>query len=81
MTERPEKSAKARGKGFNFIEMGLGTHFIAMLAAGFILGFVVDTLLETFPFALLIGGVLGFIGGALKLLEIVNHIHQVKEDD
>ncbi len=45
----------------------------SMIAAGFILGYVVDWWLGTLPWFLLGFGALGFIGGILKVHKLLTH--------
>jgi ATP synthase protein I len=44
-----------------------------MIAAGFILGYFVDWWFGTLPWFLLGFGVLGFIGGMLKVYKLLTH--------
>jgi ATP synthase protein I len=44
-----------------------------MIAAGFLLGFLVDMWLKTQPIFLLSFGVLGFIGGILRVYKILSN--------
>ncbi|TQV65134.1 MAG: AtpZ/AtpI family protein [Halothiobacillaceae bacterium] len=46
--------------------MGAGNIFISMIAAGFVLGYVVDGWLDTRPWFMLGLGALGVIGGYQK---------------
>ena len=45
----------------------------SMIAAGFILGYAVDWWLGTAPLFLLGLGILGFIGGILKIYKLLTH--------
>lgn len=53
--------------------MGVGSVLTSMIAAGFILGYAVDRWLGTAPLFLLGLGLLGFIGGALKIHKLLTH--------
>jgi ATP synthase protein I len=53
--------------------IGVGTMLTSMIAAGFILGYLVDWWLGTMPWFLLGLGVLGFIGGMLKVYKLLTH--------
>jgi ATP synthase protein I len=44
-----------------------------MTIAGFILGFVTDYLFDTTPIFLLSFGLLGFIGGTLRVYKFLTH--------
>ena len=53
--------------------MGVGTVLTSMIAAGFILGYVADWWLGTAPIFLIGLGILGFIGGILKVYKLLTH--------
>lgn len=55
----------------NILEIGAGSMFASMVIAGFIVGFLLDEWLDSAPFAMLICGLLGFVGGGLKVIEMV----------
>jgi len=55
----------------NFLLMGAGSMFTSMVIAGFLLGYFLDWLFETQPIFLLVCGVLGFVGGVLKVHELL----------
>ena len=59
-----------RPKGPNIFLMGAGTMFTAMMISGFLVGYVFDELLDTRPIAMLLCGILGMIGGMMKVHEI-----------
>ncbi len=59
-----------RPKGANFLLMGAGTMFTAMVISGFLVGYAIDELAGTRPFGMLVCGVLGMIGGMMKVHEI-----------
>ena len=65
-----EPSESPRPKGPNFILMGAGTLFTAMVISGFLVGYVFDELLGTRPIAMLLCGILGMIGGMMKVHEL-----------
>lgn len=60
----------------NFLLLGVGSMLTSMIAAGFILGYVVDVWLGTEPLFLLILGFLGFIGGFIKVYEMLTSMPQ-----
>lgn len=62
---------KKETKPINILEIGAGSMFASMVIAGFIVGFLVDEWLDSAPFAMLVCGLLGFIGGGLKVIEMV----------
>jgi ATP synthase protein I len=53
--------------------IGVGSMLTSMIAAGFILGYAVDWWLGTAPLFLLGLGILGFIGGILKVYKLLTH--------
>ena len=70
--DRSDRADTRRLPGTNFLLMGTGTLFTAMVISGFLVGYVFDELLDTRPFAMLICGVLGMIGGMMKVHEAVS---------
>lgn len=66
-----ESPKKSKGLGINFLTIGAGQMFSATVIAGFIVGYGIDYLLETTPIFMLLCGVLGLVGGAKKVLQIV----------
>ncbi len=67
MEEHPETP---RAKGANFLLIGAGSMFTAMVISGFLVGYAIDELAGTRPFGMLICGVLGMIGGMMKVYQI-----------
>lgn len=55
----------------NFLLIGAGSVFTSMIVAGFLVGYVFDQLFGTTPIFLLSCGVLGFIGGILKVHKLL----------
>jgi ATP synthase protein I len=66
--DKPQDSG--RPKGANFLLMGAGSMFTAMVISGFLVGYAIDELADTRPFGMLICGVLGMIGGMMKVHEV-----------
>lgn len=58
-------------KSAAWILVGVGTHLAAMVVTGFILGYGVDTWLNTRPVFMMILGGLGFVGGILKAYKLL----------
>ena len=58
-------------KGPGLLLISVGSMLTSMIAAGFILGYVVDRWLNTQPIFLMAFGVLGFIGGILKVYRLL----------
>ena len=58
-------------KGPGLLLISVGSMLTSMIAAGFLLGYVVDRWLNTQPIFLMSCGVLGFIGGILKVYKIL----------
>lgn len=64
------KSDRER-KGPGLLLISVGTMLTSMIAAGFLLGYLLDVWLETQPILMLVCGVLGFIGGILKVYRLL----------
>jgi F0F1-type ATP synthase assembly protein I len=75
-----EKSGKARPPGFGQITrdiapyLTLGMQLAAAVILFFLIGWWVDTRLETEPLFMLIGVGLGFLGGMIKFLKSVTEL-------
>ena len=59
-------------KGPGLLLISVGTMLTSMVVAGFLLGYVLDAWLETLPIFMLGFGVLGFVGGILKVYRLLN---------
>lgn len=64
-------SDKTDGNMPNLLLISAGSMFTSMVVAGFLVGYWLDSLFDTQPFGLLICGVMGFIGGARKVYDIL----------
>ena len=60
-----------KSKGPGLLLIGVGSILTSMVVAGFLLGYVTDLWLETQPIFLLSFGILGFIGGILKVYKML----------
>ena len=58
-------------KGPGLLLIGVGTILSSTVVAGFLLGFLTDRWLETQPIFFLAFGVLGFVGGILKVYKLL----------
>jgi ATP synthase protein I len=71
----PEKVLKSSQKktkpALNFLLLSAGSVFTSMIVAGFLVGYALDMLFETTPIFMLFCGVLGFIGGILKIHKLL----------
>ncbi len=54
--------------------IGVGTMLTSTIVSGFLLGYGVDYWLETAPLFMLLFGALGFIGGGLKVYNILSRL-------
>lgn len=63
-------SKKQKGPGLLLISVG--TMLSSMVVAGFLLGYGLDVWFDTKPIMMLILGVMGFIGGILKVYKLLN---------
>jgi F0F1-type ATP synthase assembly protein I len=61
---------ESRGPGLLLI--GVGSVMTSMIAAGFILGYLTDSWLNTQPIFLISFGALGLIGGFLKVYRLLS---------
>jgi len=61
-----------KNTGPGLLLAGVGTHLAAMVIVGFALGFGLDYLIDTKPVFMLIFGILGFIGGIMRAIELLN---------
>jgi ATP synthase protein I len=52
--------------------ISVGSVLSSMVVAGFLLGYVIDVFLDTKPLVMLSFGVLGFVGGLLKVYKILS---------
>jgi len=62
---------KAKGPGLLLISVG--SMLTSMVVAGFLLGYGVDVMFDTQPIFMLIFGLLGFVGGILKVYKILSN--------
>lgn len=69
-------SDKTDGKMPNLLLISAGSIFTSMVVAGFLVGYWLDSLLDTQPFGLLICGVMGFIGGGRKIYDMLMKMPQ-----
>lgn len=60
-----------KNKNAGLLLIGVGTYLTASIAAGFILGYGLDWLIDTKPLFMMIFGILGFIGGILKAYKML----------
>lgn len=67
--DEPDPQRKPKSAGLLLI--GVGTVLTSMIASGFILGYVVDYVFSTQPIFMLLFGLLGFIGGIIKVYKIL----------
>lgn len=80
------KSESAKQEGYlairlrGLMNVGAGNMFASTVIAGLLLGFLVDRWLDIAPVAMLLGGLLGFIGGmrnAHRLMQAGSHDRDV----
>lgn len=77
-----KKSGQEPAKpGMNFLLLGAGSMFTSMIIAGFLVGYVIDVMFDTKPIFLLSCGLLGFIGGSQKVLQLVRKMDAPRNDD
>ncbi|MDR9498744.1 MAG: AtpZ/AtpI family protein [Hydrogenovibrio sp.] len=66
-----QRSENRKKPALNFLLMGAGSMFTSMVIAGFVVGYILDALFDTLPVFLMICGLLGFIGGLLKVNKLL----------
>ncbi len=81
MTKQEEKNSVAKhniapSPVANYLLIGAGSMFTAMVIAGFIVGYALDYIFGTMPIFFLACGVLGFIGGAQKVRLLTKRLDQ-----
>ncbi|MCC6303054.1 MAG: AtpZ/AtpI family protein [Gammaproteobacteria bacterium] len=59
-------------KGAGLVMVGVGTILTSMIAAGFLLGYAVDSWLDSRPIFMLVFGGLGAVGGFLKVYKLLS---------
>jgi ATP synthase protein I len=59
-------------KGPGLLLISVGTMLTSMVIAGFLLGYGLDVWFDTKPILMLILGVMGFVGGILKVYKLLN---------
>jgi ATP synthase protein I len=61
-----------KNKGPGLLLISVGTILSSMVVAGFLLGYGLDVWLDTKPFLMMALGVMGFVGGILKVYKLLN---------
>lgn len=79
MTEQKEQQNKPK-PALNFLLIGAGSMFTSMIIAGFLVGYVLDELFDTKPIFILLCGLLGFIGGAQKVMKLLEKMDLLEKD-
>jgi len=59
-------------KGPGLLLISVGTMLTSMVVAGFLLGYGLDVWFDTKPILMLVLGVMGFVGGILKVYKLLN---------
>lgn len=62
------------------LQIGAGNMFASMILAGLMLGYVVDVWLDKQPLFMLAFGVLGMIGGMIKVHAMLKHQRSEQEE-
>lgn len=60
--------------GLSLVLVSVGTVLTSMVVAGFLLGYATDKWLDSQPVFMLSFGVLGFVGGLLKVYRLLSRI-------
>lgn len=62
------------GSSVNWLLIGVGTQLTSMIAAGFLLGYGLDTWTNTRPLFMVLFGGLGFVGGLIKVYQLLRDL-------
>ena len=78
-----EKTKKAAPPSLaaNYLLMGAGSMFTAMLISGFLVGYGLDQIFDTTPIFMLLCGLLGFVGGIQKVHKLSSRLDNVQPVD
>ena len=68
MTPKSNKPARLKT---NLLMVGVGNMLASTIIAGFILGYFTDYLFDTIPLFLLLFGLLGFVGGMMRVKDMM----------
>ena len=68
-------------KAPNYLTTSIGTLFPAMVIVGFAMGYLVDDLLDTQPIFMISIGLLGIVGGFVRVHQIVNQMHKKADSE
>lgn len=63
------------------LHVGAGNMFASMILSGFIIGYFVDQWLDKTPIFMIVLGVLGFVGGMIRVHEMVSYENKENDDD
>lgn len=75
------KAGEAPKPALNFLLMGAGSMFTATIAAGFLVGYVLDMIFETTPIFMMVCGIMGFIGGIQKVHKLSSKLDPLPEKE
>jgi ATP synthase protein I len=78
----PKKAGQNERKhkpALNFLLLSAGSVFTSMIVAGFLVGYAFDALFDTTPLFLLSCGVLGFVGGMMKVHKLLGKMELLDE--
>ncbi|WFE69426.1 AtpZ/AtpI family protein [Thiomicrospira sp. R3] len=73
------KNTKPR-ENFNFLMIGSGQMYASMIISGFIVGYFIDYLVGTTPIFMLLCGLLGIIGGTLKVQRMMSQMDKAEQN-
>ena len=71
--KQPDKTGAKKADSINrsWVLIGTGTLLASMTVSGFFLGYWVDVWLDTKPIFMLLFGILGLVGGMLKVYKLL----------
>lgn len=65
----------SKSKGSGWVLIGVGTMLTSIIIAGFLLGYGVDTWLDSQPIFMILFGGLGLVGGILKVYKLLSRLN------
>jgi len=68
-------------KTTGLLHIGAGNMFASMILSGFIIGYFVDQWLDKSPIFMLVFAVIGFVGGMIRVHEMISYENKDQESD
>lgn len=68
-------------KTTGLLHIGAGNMFASMILSGFIIGYFIDQWLDKSPIFMLVFAVIGFVGGMIRVHEMISYENKDQESD